>query len=56
MNIFEAIGLAWIIFTAALASIEIIYLAYVGLRTIVRKAETSADVPLEVKEMFKIVR
>ena len=56
MSIFEAIGLAWVIFTAALASIEIVYLAYIGLRTIMHKAETSTDVPLEVKEMFKIVR
>lgn len=58
MSVYEGIGLAWVIFTCALASIEIIYLAFVGLRAIMNKqAELgTADVPLEVKEMFKIVR
>ena len=58
MSIYEAIGMAWVIFTSAIASVEILYLAYVGLRTILNKHEESRDgeVPVEVKEMFKIAR
>jgi hypothetical protein len=59
MNIFETIGLAWVIFTSALASVAILYLSFVGLKVIVRKdvkdSET-VNVPVEVKEMFKIAR
>ena len=60
MNIFETIGLAWVIFTSALASVAILYLSFVGLKAVIRKdtKETSetVDVPVEVKEMFKIAR
>jgi hypothetical protein len=57
MSIYEAIGMAWVIFTSALASVEILYLAYVGLKTIVNKPQTrDAEVPVEVKEMFKVAR
>ena len=58
MSIYEAIGMAWVIFASALASIGILYLAFIGLRTIVKdQAETATkDVPIEVKEMFKIAR
>ena len=57
MSIFETIGLAWVIFTSTLATIEILYLSILGLRSIVRKAEQKEiDVPVEVKEMFKLAR
>ena len=57
MSIYEAIGMAWVIFTSALASIEILYLAFIGLKTMMKKQEAdTADVPIEVKEMFKIAR
>jgi len=57
MSIYEAIGMTWVIFTSALASVEILYLAYVGLKTIVNRQQTrDSEVPVEVKEMFKIAR
>jgi hypothetical protein len=58
MSIYEAIGTAWVIFTSAIATVEILYLAFVGLKTIVNKEQESrdSDVPAEVKEMFKIAR
>lgn len=58
MSIYEAIGMAWVIFTSALATVEIMYLAFVGLRTVLKKQEDvrDSDVPAEVKEMFKIAR
>lgn len=58
MGIFETIGMAWVIFTSSLATVAIIYLAFVGLKVVVlnRKAEQDSDVPVEVKEMFKIAR
>jgi hypothetical protein len=57
MSIYEAIGMAWVIFTSAIASIEILYLAFVGLKTILNKHQSQdSDVPVEVKEMFKIAR
>ena len=58
MSIYEAIGMAWVIFTSAIATVGILYLAFVGLRTILRKHDEvrDSDVPAEVKEMFKIAR
>jgi len=58
MSIYEAIGTAWVIFTSAIATVEILYLAFVGLKTIVNREQESrdSDVPVEVKEMFKIAR
>jgi len=58
MSIYEAIGMAWVIFTSSIATVEILYLAFVGLRTVIKKHEEVHDneVPVEVKEMFKIAR
>jgi hypothetical protein len=58
MSIYEAVGMAWIIFTSALASVAIIYLAFVGLRVVIHKEQEARDndVPVEVKQMFKIAR
>jgi hypothetical protein len=59
MDIFETIGMAWVILTSALASVAILYLAYRGLKFIVAretKESESVNVPVEVKEMFKIAR
>ena len=58
MSIYEAIGMAWVIFTSAIATVEILYLAFVGLRTVTHKPKEvqESEVPAEVKEMFKIAR
>ena len=57
MNIFETIGMAWVIFTSSLASVAIIYLSFVGLKVVVTKeSKDTENVPIEVKEMFKIAR
>ena len=58
MSIYEAVGLAWVIFTSALATVGILYLAFLGLRVTLdeAQAEKDSDVPVEVKEMFKIAR
>jgi len=58
MSVYEAIGLAWVIFTSAIATVEIMYLAFVGLRTVTRRQEDmqDTDVPVEVKQMFKMAR
>ena len=58
MSIYEAVGMAWVIFTSALATIAILYLAFVGLKVVLTKEQESkdGDVPAEVKEMFKIAR
>jgi hypothetical protein len=53
MSIFQTIGLIWIILTSALATVAIFYLAYAGLKYVVRK---DIDFPAEVREMFKITR
>ena len=56
MTIYEAIGTAWVIFTATIGSVEILYLAVVGLRTVVRQGPDprASQGPAEVKEMFKV--
>ncbi len=61
MSIFETIGMAWVIFTSALASVAILYLAFVGLKTVLSNRTEQSDaetvtVPVEVKEMFKVAR
>lgn len=59
MSIYEAIGTAWVIFTSAIATVEILYLAFVGLKTVTNKqhdVREADNVPAEVKEMFKIAR
>jgi threonine/homoserine/homoserine lactone efflux protein len=53
MSIFETLGLVWIILTSCLATVGLFYLAYVGLKAMFRK---EADLPSEVKEMFRIPR
>jgi hypothetical protein len=58
MSIYEAVGMAWIIFTSAVATVATLYLAFVGLKTTLNKQQElkDSDVPVEVKEMFKIAR
>ena len=59
MTIFETIGMSWVIFTSALATVAIICLSYVGLKAVITKKGKSSDnvnVPVEVKEMFKTAR
>ena len=56
MSLFETIGLAWVIFTSTLATVEIIYLSMVGLRSLIRSPRKEMEIPVEVKEMFKIAR
>jgi hypothetical protein len=58
MSIYEAIGMAWVIFTSAIATVGILYLAYIGFKTLVTKYYEGrlGEVPVEVKEMFKIAR
>jgi len=55
MSIFETIGLTWLILTAALATVAIFYLAYVGLKFLINK-EKNPDVPAEVKQFFKVTK
>jgi hypothetical protein len=56
MSVYEAVGMAWIIFTSAIATLEIVFLALVGLKTLLNKSWLTTDIPAEVKEMFKISR
>ena len=37
MNVFEAIGMLWVIFTSVLATLMIGYLTMVGLKTVVKE-------------------
>jgi len=58
MSIYEAIGMAWVIFTSAFATVAILYLAVVGLKSVVDKPQEArvTEVPAELKEMFKLAR
>ena len=58
MSIYEAIGMAWVIFTSALATVGILFLAFVGMKVTLNRAQEAKDndLPVEVKEMFKIAR
>ena len=58
MSIYEAVGMAWVIFTSALATVAILYFAFIGLKTTMNRQlePKDSEVPVEVKEMFKIAR
>jgi hypothetical protein len=58
MSIYEAIGMTWVIFTSALATVGILFLAFIGMKVTMNRAQEAkdSDVPVEVKEMFKIAR
>lgn len=56
MSIYEAVGLAWVIFTSGMATAGILFLAFIGLKAIVRSQQIRDDIPAEVKEMFKMTR
>jgi threonine/homoserine/homoserine lactone efflux protein len=58
MSIYEAVGMAWVIFSSALATVGVLYLAFIGLRVTLDRAQEAkeTDVPVEVKEMFKVAR
>jgi len=56
MNIYEAVGMAWIIFTSAIATLEIVFLAFLGLKTLFNANTGDSHLPAEVKQIFKITR
>lgn len=60
MSAFEAVGMAFVIFTSTLSSIGIIYLAVIGLRSVVKQANVgknlSADLKLSDSEIEKLGR
>jgi hypothetical protein len=53
MSIFETLGLVWIVLTSSLATLGLFYLAYVGLKALLKK---EVELPTEVKEMFRIAK
>jgi hypothetical protein len=53
MNIFETLGLIWIVLTSSLATVSLFYLAYVGLKAMLKK---EMELPNEIKKMFRIAR
>jgi hypothetical protein len=58
VSIFETVGLAWVIFSSTMASIAILFLAYVGLKSLLLRAEADGSVklPVEIKNLFKLAR
>jgi threonine/homoserine/homoserine lactone efflux protein len=50
MSIFETMGL---VLTSSLATVGLFYLAYVGLKALLKK---EVELPREVKEMFRIAK
>jgi hypothetical protein len=53
MSIFETMGLVWIVLTSTLATVGLFYLAYVGLKGLLKK---DVELPREVKEMFRVAK
>ena len=56
MSIYEAVGLAWVIFTSGIATAAILFLAFVGFKAILKSQQVRDEVPTEVKQIFKITR
>jgi hypothetical protein len=57
MNVYEAIGVGWVIFTSLLATVGMVYFAYVGVKISIEKRQRASanEIPDEVRKMFKIV-
>lgn len=45
MSIYEAIGIGWVIFATALTSVEVLYLAYLGLQAQLRTKPENDRIP-----------
>jgi hypothetical protein len=56
MTVLETVGLAWVIFTSTLATIAVVYLAFIGAKALMGRYVRDSEVPVEVKEMFKIMK
>jgi hypothetical protein len=58
VSIFETVGLAWVIFSSTIASIAILFLAYIGLKSLLLRADQdgSFKLPVEVKNLLKLAR
>jgi hypothetical protein len=56
MNVYETVGLTWIIFTSSLATAGMVYFAYVGVKISIQKHQSASanEIPDEVRKMFKI--
>jgi len=56
VNVYEAVGLTWIIFTSLLATVGILYFAYVGVKISIKKHQGASanEIPNEVRKMFKV--
>ena len=56
MNIYEALGFTWVIFTSTLATIELLYFAYRGVKLSFQKLEDGkvTDVPEKARKIFKV--
>jgi threonine/homoserine/homoserine lactone efflux protein len=57
MNVYEAIGVGWVIFTSLLATVGMVYFAYLGVKLSIEKRQSASanEIPDEVRKMFKIV-
>jgi hypothetical protein len=53
MSILETLGLIWVVLTSSLATVALFYLAYVGLKAVLKK---ELALPIEVKKMFKMAK
>lgn len=55
MNVFESVGMAWVIFTSGLAHFAIVWAAYKYFHTMQRQAERGAvEEKRDVVEAFKV--
>jgi hydrogenase-4 membrane subunit HyfE len=56
VNVYEAVGLTWIILTSLLATVGILYFAYVGVKISIKmhQGAIANEIPAEVRKMFKI--
>ena len=56
MNIYEAVGLTWIIFTCLLSTVGIIYFAYVGVEISIKKHGGAGANEIPVHGEFEFMR
>ena len=53
MNMYEAVGIAWIVFTTSLATVAILYFSYVGVKHFMKSVDQIESAKMKATTPFR---
>ena len=53
MNMYEAVGIAWIVFTTSLATVAILYFSYVGVKHFMKSVDQIESAKIKATTPFR---